>query len=582
MNARAQRDGPAVHALHLARAASQDARQPLVRQPTSPRSPARCCASRAWRRSSAKREAVLPFPIKGGKLYLYNNNPLLRMGYRGHDRDQDRLHATPPGRAWSPPRGAAAVKLGVVLLDSRDTGGQATQLLDRGLRGAASAPLTRVGSVRDGRARAQVYRRRRLVALAALLGLVVVVVAAHRRAVGAAASPASQAARATAAPSRRRPRRRSCRAAAARSCRDYRVVAYYGAPQDAQLGALGIGTPGAAPSRGWSARRSGYARRRRPVLPALELIAVVAAARSGRGRPLQPAPAGLGDPPLPAGRRAAPRRCCCSTSSPAARTSSPRRRACASGSSSPTWGSRSTPSGGSGRGQVPGQVIGHVGSREVNATTAWLVAARRALQPAAEAPARPRVHRRHGRRGAAQAPARAWPTCSTSTASARSALKIAKYKRFTARRTGFRTASSSSTRRTRHDDARARSCACSRGRTWSSTSRAWTSGPTTAAASRCRPATGSRSTSTRCCASAWSRGIAAPVRSTSPSRSPGSALAAVHEAHAARPDPAGELSVREQRGLGPAVVGGARRARPPRGGGHRVRGAPTRCATGSA
>ena len=27
--------------------------------------------------------AIMPFPIKGGKLYLYNNNPLLRYGYPG-------------------------------------------------------------------------------------------------------------------------------------------------------------------------------------------------------------------------------------------------------------------------------------------------------------------------------------------------------------------------------------------------------------------------------------------------------------------------------------------------------------------
>ncbi|MDQ2897887.1 MAG: hypothetical protein M3Y09_20015, partial [Actinomycetota bacterium] len=27
--------------------------------------------------------AVIPFPIKGGKLYLYNNNPLLRSGFPG-------------------------------------------------------------------------------------------------------------------------------------------------------------------------------------------------------------------------------------------------------------------------------------------------------------------------------------------------------------------------------------------------------------------------------------------------------------------------------------------------------------------
>ena len=30
-----------------------------------------------------KREAIVPFPIKGGRLYLYNHNPLLRQGYPG-------------------------------------------------------------------------------------------------------------------------------------------------------------------------------------------------------------------------------------------------------------------------------------------------------------------------------------------------------------------------------------------------------------------------------------------------------------------------------------------------------------------
>jgi D-alanyl-D-alanine carboxypeptidase len=33
----------------------------------------------------ATRDAVLPFPIKGGKLWLYNNNPLLRLEYPGAD-----------------------------------------------------------------------------------------------------------------------------------------------------------------------------------------------------------------------------------------------------------------------------------------------------------------------------------------------------------------------------------------------------------------------------------------------------------------------------------------------------------------
>ena len=34
--------------------------------------------------------AVLPFPIKGGKLYLYNNNPLLIYGYPGATGTEDR------------------------------------------------------------------------------------------------------------------------------------------------------------------------------------------------------------------------------------------------------------------------------------------------------------------------------------------------------------------------------------------------------------------------------------------------------------------------------------------------------------
>ena len=30
-----------------------------------------------------RRRAILPFPIKGGRIHLYNNNPLLRRGYPG-------------------------------------------------------------------------------------------------------------------------------------------------------------------------------------------------------------------------------------------------------------------------------------------------------------------------------------------------------------------------------------------------------------------------------------------------------------------------------------------------------------------
>src|SRR5215213_342170 len=56
---------------------------------------------------------------------------------------------------------------------------------------------------------------------------------------------------------------------------DRRVVAYYGAPQDRELGALGIGTPDQAAARLERAARP-FAKGRRPVLPAFELLATVA------------------------------------------------------------------------------------------------------------------------------------------------------------------------------------------------------------------------------------------------------------------------------------------------------------------
>jgi hypothetical protein len=62
----------------------------------------------------------------------------------------------------------------------------------------------------------------------------------------------------------------------------YRVVAYYGAPNDQELGALGIGTPRHAVHRLMKqARPYGHGRR---VMPALELITVVASGGSYGGR----------------------------------------------------------------------------------------------------------------------------------------------------------------------------------------------------------------------------------------------------------------------------------------------------------
>ena len=60
-----------------------------------------------------------------------------------------------------------------------------------------------------------------------------------------------------------------------------RMVAYYGAPQDDALGALGIGTPEEAGERLLDQARA-Y-RGDRPVLPVLELIATIAASAPGAG-----------------------------------------------------------------------------------------------------------------------------------------------------------------------------------------------------------------------------------------------------------------------------------------------------------
>ena len=84
-----------------------------------------------------KREAIVPFPIKGGKLYLYNHNPLLRQGYPGTTGLKTGF-TDAAGRCLVATARRGAVKLGVVLLNSPDPGKQAMQLLDRGFRASGS------------------------------------------------------------------------------------------------------------------------------------------------------------------------------------------------------------------------------------------------------------------------------------------------------------------------------------------------------------------------------------------------------------------------------------------------------------
>ena len=80
-----------------------------------------------------KRQAVLPFPIKGGKIYLYNHNPLLQQGDRGVTGVKTG-YTDAAGRCLVATVRRGRVRLGVVLLHSPDPGGQARKLLDRGFR----------------------------------------------------------------------------------------------------------------------------------------------------------------------------------------------------------------------------------------------------------------------------------------------------------------------------------------------------------------------------------------------------------------------------------------------------------------
>jgi len=74
--------------------------------------------------------AVLPFPIKGGKLYLSNNNPLLIYGYPGVT-GMKTGYTEAAGRCLVATAERHGVRLGVVILDSNAPGTQASQLLNR-------------------------------------------------------------------------------------------------------------------------------------------------------------------------------------------------------------------------------------------------------------------------------------------------------------------------------------------------------------------------------------------------------------------------------------------------------------------
>ena len=81
-------------------------------------------------RVARKREAAIPFPIAGGKLFLNSTNPLLRLRYRG-TIGLKTGYTKRAGRTYVGVVRRRGRTLGVVLLDSPNTAGQARRIFDR-------------------------------------------------------------------------------------------------------------------------------------------------------------------------------------------------------------------------------------------------------------------------------------------------------------------------------------------------------------------------------------------------------------------------------------------------------------------
>jgi hypothetical protein len=211
-----------------------------------------------------------------------------------------------------------------------------------------------------------VYRRRRLVALGVLLvllaGLLVLLTGggddeSGRPAGGAAAKPDA-------------PKLAELPRGGRRLLPDRRIVAFYGAPQDEELGTLGIGSPADA-ARRLEKQAQKYARPGRPVLPAMELIAVTAAAHPGEGERYNTR---QDDKVIRRYLRAArkAKALLVLDVQPGRSDFFTEVTRLERWLRAPDVGLAIDPEWRMGPGEVPGQVIGSVDAREVNAVTAWL------------------------------------------------------------------------------------------------------------------------------------------------------------------------------------------------------------------
>ncbi len=210
------------------------------------------------------------------------------------------------------------------------------------------------------------YRRRRLVAAGVLVllvgGLVALLVgggddAPERASQGAATKPDA-------------PKPAELPRGGRQLLPDRRIVAFYGAPQDDELGELGIGTPAGAARRLEKQARK-YAQPGRPVLPAMELIAVTAAAHPGEGgRYNTRQDDAIIRRYLRAARKA--KALLVLDVQPGRSDFFTEVTRLERWLKEPDVGLALDPEWRMGPGEVPGQVIGSVEAREVNAVSAWL------------------------------------------------------------------------------------------------------------------------------------------------------------------------------------------------------------------
>jgi serine-type D-Ala-D-Ala carboxypeptidase (penicillin-binding protein 5/6) len=86
---------------------------------------------RRIRRIVRRHRAIVKFPIRGRRLFLYNNNPLMRSGYPGVTGLKTG-YTDRAGRSIVATAKRGGIELGVVLLHSYNPTDQAAKLLDRG------------------------------------------------------------------------------------------------------------------------------------------------------------------------------------------------------------------------------------------------------------------------------------------------------------------------------------------------------------------------------------------------------------------------------------------------------------------